>query len=108
MPLEITRNRPPDFDRKRLHIIAATARVFPLVRYDKASARPCAITSVTSARTCPNSLSVPATRFTIFVVPANEAEQTRVSLDNPTAQQTALFLGGKVPSASNDDSGENE
>ncbi len=39
MALATTRRRPPTFDRKRLHVLAAAARVFSAVGYDKASMR---------------------------------------------------------------------
>ncbi|MBU0742339.1 TetR/AcrR family transcriptional regulator [bacterium] len=39
MPLETTRQRPPAYDRKRLQVLTAAARVFSSVGYDKASMR---------------------------------------------------------------------
>jgi len=42
-PLETTRKRTPAFDSKRLHLLAAAARVFSAVGYDKASMRRIAV-----------------------------------------------------------------
>ena len=39
MPLETSCKRPPAFDQKRLQILAAAARIFSAVGYDKASMR---------------------------------------------------------------------
>ena len=39
MPIETTNKRPPAFDRKRLEVLAAAARVFCAEGYDKASMR---------------------------------------------------------------------
>ena len=39
MPIATTRKRPPAFDKKRLQVLAAAARVFCAVGYDKASMR---------------------------------------------------------------------
>lgn len=43
MPLAATRGRPPTFARKRLHVLAAAARVFCALGYDKASMRRIAV-----------------------------------------------------------------
>ncbi|MFC1888557.1 TetR/AcrR family transcriptional regulator [Thermodesulfobacteriota bacterium] len=43
LPLETTRKRTPAFDSKRLHLLAAAARIFSSVGYDKASMRRIAV-----------------------------------------------------------------
>lgn len=48
MPIDCTRKRPAAFDKKRLQVLAAAARVFCAVGYDKASMRRIAAESRTS------------------------------------------------------------